>query len=213
MSQVTQSLLALLDTLVLLMLWVIWVAGFCAHVATIQTELTGQSAASLWSLTEILSTRSCYLQVWVILTVQGQSLPNLVILPQCLEDISPQLDSAQHLTVAYTVQPFLGARQGYTDPIGDAQKANFSLCVAADQRQQDNVILFSLVFVYDMHFDPCEFTGRHKIAQTEELGGVGCEDGYFFWIIVLKEKIVAKGHYEHGLMKVLMAFPVFVLFF
>lgn len=121
----------------------------------------------------------------MILTAQGQSLPSLVLLPQGVEDIAPQFDMTQHYTVADTVETFLGTGQGYTDAIGDVQKANFTLHVTADQRQQDNVILFSLVLVNYMHFDPWELAGRHKSAQTVELAGIGRQNGNLFWFVVL----------------------------
>ena len=129
--------------------------------ATVQTELAGLSAAPLRGLFEIFSTRSFNLLIWMILTAQGQSLPSLVVLPQSVEDITPQFDVAQYCTVAHTVETFLSTRQGYTDTIGDVQEADFTLHVAADQRQQDNVILFSLVLVYYMHFNSRELAARH----------------------------------------------------
>lgn len=195
------------------MLRVVGVADTCANVATIQTELTRQGAAPLRGLLEIVSTRSFYLSIWMILTAQGQSTPNLALLLQGVEDVTPQFDLAQHRTVANTVESFLGTRQGYADAIGNAQKANFTLFVAADQRQQDNVVLFSLVLVHYVHFDPCELAGRHQFAQTVELARIGCEDGNLLWFVVLKDKILAKSDYKHRLMSVLMAFPIFDLFF
>lgn len=180
--------------------------------ATIQTEFTRLGAAPLRRLLEILSTRSHYLSIWMILTAQGQSFPNLVLFPQGGEDVAPQFDLFKHFTVANTVKAFFCTRQGYTDPIGNVQKANFTLWVTADQRQQDNVILFSLVLVHYVHFDPCELAGRHKFAQTVELAHIGSEDGNLFWFVVLKEKIAAKSDYKHCLMFVLMAFSIFDIF-
>lgn len=60
--------------------------------ATIQTELARLGAAPLRGLLEIISTICFYLSIWMILTAQGQSLPNLVLLPQSVEDIAPQFD-------------------------------------------------------------------------------------------------------------------------
>ncbi len=101
---------------------------------TIQTELARLGAAPLGGLFEILSTKSFDLSIWMILTAQGQSIPNLVLLPQGVEDVAPQFDLAQHCAIANAVETFLGTRQGYTYAIGDVQKANFTLHVAADQR-------------------------------------------------------------------------------
>lgn len=151
------------------MLRVVGVADARANMATIQTEVARQGAAPLRGLFKILTTRSSHLLIRMILTAQGQSIPNLVLLPQGEEDVAPQFDLSQHCTVANTVEPFLGTRQGHADAIGNVQKANFTLQVAADQRQQDNVILFSLVLIHHVHFDPCELAGRHKFAQTVEL--------------------------------------------
>lgn len=100
--------------------------------ATIQTELTRQGAAPLRGVFEIFSTGSFYLSIWMILTAQGQGIPNLVLLSQGVEDVAPQFDLTQHCTVANTVETFLGTRQGYTDAIGNVQKANFTLQIAAD---------------------------------------------------------------------------------
>lgn len=86
---------------------------------TIQTELARLGAAPLRGLFEIISVRSCYLSIWMILTAQGQSIPNLVLFPQGVEDVAPQFDLAQHCTVANTVETFLGTRQGYTDTVGN----------------------------------------------------------------------------------------------
>lgn len=212
-SQITHRFLALLMTLVLLVLRVVWMANPCANMATNQTELARLFAASLRGLFEIISTRRFDLSVLMILTVQSQGIPNLVPLPQCVEDVAPELDFAQHFTVANTVEPFLGTRQGYTDAIGNVQKANLALQVAANQRQQDNVILFSLVLVNDVHFDPCELFCRHEVAQAVQLSGVSCEDSNLFWFVVLKNKIAAKSDYKISLMLVLMAFPILDLLF
>lgn len=102
----------------------------------------------------------------MILTGQGQGIVDLVLLSQRGEDIAPQFDSSQYFTVANAVETFLCARQCYTDPVGNVQKANFPRGVTADQRQQDDVILLSLVFVHNENFDPVELSGWHKIAQT-----------------------------------------------
>lgn len=102
----------------------------------------------------------------MILTAQGQSRTNLVLFSQTAEDVAPQFDLSQHCTVANAVKTFLCTRQGYTDPIGNVQKANFTLQVAADQRQQNNVILLPLVFVHYVNSDPLELTGWHTITQT-----------------------------------------------
>ncbi|TNN78710.1 hypothetical protein EYF80_011114 [Liparis tanakae] len=117
-----------------------------------------------------------HLSLRMILAAQRQSVANLVLLPQGVEDVAPQFDFAQHCPIANTVEAFLGTRQGYTDAIGNVQKANYTPQVAANQRQQNNVILFPLVLVHDVHFDPCELFGRHKVAQAVELPGIGCED-------------------------------------
>lgn len=190
------------------MLRVVRVADFLANMVTIENELAGLSAATLRGLFEVLGTSSFYLSVWMILTVQGQSFPNLVVLPQSLEDVAPQFHFAKCCTAANKVETFPGTRQSYTDAIGDAQKTNFTLHVAADQRQQDNVILFSLVLVNYMHLDPCELAGRHKFVQTVELAVIGRKDGNLLWFVVLKEKIAAKSDYKHGLMLVLVACPI-----
>lgn len=197
----------------LLVLGVVGVADTCANVATIQTELARLVAAPLWGLFEIVGARRFYLLIWMILTAQGQSIPDLVLLLQSVEDVAPQFDLAQHFPIANTVETFLGTRQGYTDAIGNAQEANFTLRVAADQRQQHNVVLFSLVLVHYVHFDPIELAGRHKVAQAVELPGIGCEYGYLLWFVVLKDKIAAKRDYKHRLMFVLMAFPISDVFF
>lgn len=195
------------------MLGVVRVADARANVATIQTELAGLGAASLGGLLEIVGVSRFHPSIWMILTAQRQSVSNLVLLPQGVEDVAPQFDFAQHCTVANAVEAFLGTRQGYTDAIGNVQKANFTLQVAADQRQQNNVILFSLVFVHYVHFDPCELVGRHKVAQAVELPGICCEDGNLLWFVPLKDKIAAKRDNKHRLVLVPMAFPVFDLLF
>lgn len=181
--------------------------------ATIQTEVARLGAAALRGLFKILSTVDFYLSIWMIMTAQGQSLPNLVLRPQGVEDVTPQLDFSQHCAVADAVKAFLCTRQGYTDAIGNVQKANFTLPVASNQRQQDNIILFSLVLVHHVHSDPLEVFGRHKFTQTVELACIGREDGNLLWFVVLQEKIAAESDYKHGLMFVLMAFSISDLFF
>lgn len=153
--------------------------------ATIQTEFAWLGAAPLRSLFKIITTKSFNLSIWMILTAQGQSFPNLILFPQGTEHVFPKLDLTQHGTVANTVKTFLGTRQGYTDPIGNVQKANLILWVAADQRQEDNIILFTLVLVHNVHFDPCELAGWHKIAQTMKLACVSSKDGNVLWFVVL----------------------------
>lgn len=64
--------------------------------ATVQTELAGLSAAPLWGLFEVFSMGRFNLSIWMILTAQGQSPPNLVLLPQSVEDVAPQCHFAQY---------------------------------------------------------------------------------------------------------------------
>lgn len=167
------------------MLGVIRVANTCASVAAIQTELARLSAAPLGGLVKIFRTRGCYLAIGMIITAQGQSFPDLVLFSQGVEDVAPQLDLLQHCTVTDTEKAFLGPGQGYADAIWNVQKANFALEVAADQRQQNDIVLLALVLIYYMNLDPCELVGRHKLAQTVELASVGSEDCDLVWFIVL----------------------------
>lgn len=167
------------------MLGVVRVANTCANVATIQTEFTWLSAAPLRGLVKVFSTRGYYLAIRMILTAQGQGVPDLVLFSQGVEDVAPQLDLLQHCTVTNAEKAFLGPGQGYADAIWNVQKANFALGVAADQRQQNNIVLLTLVLVHYMNFDPSELVGRHKLAQTVELASVGGEDCDLVWLIVL----------------------------
>lgn len=167
------------------MLRVIRVTNTCANVATFQTEFARLSAASLRGLLKIFSIRGCYLAIGMILTAQGQSFPNLVLSSQGVEDVAPQLDLLQHCTVTDAEKAFLGPGQGYADTIWNVQKANFALGVAADQRQQNNIVLLALVLVNYMNPDPFELVGRHKLAQTVELASVGGKDCDLVWLIVL----------------------------
>lgn len=212
-SVVTQDLLAVLGTLVFLVLGVVGVANTRADMAAVKAELARQHAAALRSLLEVFCAGCFYLTIGVILTGQGQGIADLVLLSQLGQDVAPQCDSSQHRTVANAVETFLCARQGYTDPVGNVQKADLALPVTADQRQQDDVVLFSLVFVHDVNSDPSELTGWHKLAQTLKLGSIGGEDGNLLWIIFLKEKIAAEGHDEHSLVSVLVAFSIFAFVF
>lgn len=45
-------------------------------------------------------------------------------------------------------------------------------------------------------------------TQTVQLACIGCEDGYLFRFVLLKEKIAAKSDNKHRLMLVLMAFSI-----
>lgn len=149
----------------------------------------------------------------MILTAQGQSLANLAFFHQGAENVAPEFDFPQHCTVANAEQTFLCTGQGYTDTIGDVQKASFPLRVTSNQRQQDNVILFSLVLVHHMDFDSSELVCRHDFAQALELASVGSEDGNLLWFVVLTEEVATKGNYKLCLVLVLMAFSIFDFFF
>lgn len=107
-SLITYNLLTLLVTLIPLVLWVVWMTDSRTNMAAFQTELARLGAASLRCLFEIFSRRCLYLSIWMILTAQSQSFPNLVLLPQGVEDFAPQFDLVQHQTVAYAVETFLG---------------------------------------------------------------------------------------------------------
>lgn len=146
------------------MLRVVRVTNTCANVAAIQTEFARLSAPPLRGLFKIFSTGGCYLAIWMILTAQGQSFLDLVVSSQGAEDVAPQLDLLQHCTVTDTEKAFLGPGQGDTDAIWNVQKANFALRVAADQRQQNNIVLLALVLVHYVNLDPFELVGRHKLA-------------------------------------------------
>lgn len=102
----------------------------------------------------------------MILTGQGHGIADLALLSQLGQDVAPQFDFSQHFTVANAVETFLCTRQSYTDPVGNVQKADFAPQVTADQRQQNDVVLFSLVFVHDVNSDTSELIGWHKLAQT-----------------------------------------------
>lgn len=167
------------------MLGVIRVANSCANVATIQSEFARLSAAPLRGLFKIFGTGGCDFPIGMILTAQSQSIPDLVLFPQGVEDVAPQFDLFQHYTVTDTVKAFLGTGQGDTDTIWNAQKPNFAFGVAADQRQQNNIVLLTLVLVHHMNLDPCELFGRHEVAQTVELSSIGGEDCDLVWLIVL----------------------------
>lgn len=172
------------------MLLVVRVTNTCTNVAAIQTEFARLSTATLGGLVKIFSTRDSYLAIRMILTAQSQSIPDLVLPSQGLEDVAPQLDLLQHCTVTNTEKALLGPGQGYADAIWNIQKANFALDVAADQGQQDNIVLLALVLVHYVNLDPIELVGRHKSAQTLELASVGGEDCDLVWLIVLLEEIV-----------------------
>lgn len=195
------------------MLGVVRVANTCANVAAIQTEFARLSAAPLRGLVEVFSTRGCYLAIRMVLTAQGQSVPDLVLFLQGVEDVAPQLDFLQHSTITNAEKAFLGPGQGYADAVWNVQKANFALGVAADQRQQNNIVLLTLVLVHYMNLDPSELVGRHKLAQTVELASVGGEDCDLVWLIVLEEEIMAQSNHKLGFVLVLMASPIFDFLF
>lgn len=153
--------------------------------AAIQTKLARLSAAPLGGLLKIFRTRGRYLAIWMIITAQGQRFPDLVLFSQSEEDVAPQLNLLQHCTVTDTEKAFLGPGQGYADAIWNVQKANFALGVAADQRQQNNIVLLALVLIDYMNLDPCKLAGRHKLAQTVELASVSGEDCDLMWLIIL----------------------------
>lgn len=210
-SQTTEDLLALLGTLVFLVLGVVRVANTCANMAASQTEFARLSAAPLGGLVELFSTGDADLAIWMILTAQGQSSPNLVLSSQGVEDVAPQFDLLQHFTVANTEQAFLGPGQSYADTIWDAQEPNFALGIAANQGQQNNIVLLSLVLVHYMNLDPTELFGGHELAQAVELARVGGEDGDLVRLVLLQEEILTKSNHKLGFMLVLMAFPIFDL--
>lgn len=167
------------------MLGVVRVTNSCTNVAAIQSEFAWLSAAPLRGLFEVFGTGGCDFPIGMILTAQGQSIPDLVLFPQGVEDVAPQFDLFQHCTVTDTVKAFLGAGQGDADAIWNAQKPNFAFGVAADQRQQNDIVLFTLVLVHHMNLNPFELVGRHEVAQTVELASIGGEDCDLVWLIVL----------------------------
>lgn len=143
------------------------------------------SAAPLGGLLKVFGTGGCDFPIGMIVTAQGQSIPDLVLFPQGVEDVAPQLDLFQHCAVTDTVKAFLGAGQGDANAIWNVQKPNFAFGVAADQRQQNNIVLLALVLVHHMNLDPCELVGGHEVAQTVELASIGGEDCDLVWLIVL----------------------------
>lgn len=185
MSQSTDNLRALLGTLVFLVLGVVRVANSCANMAAIQSEFARLSAPPLRGLFKVFGTGGCDFPIGMILTVQGQSIPDLVLFAQGVEDVAPQFDLFQHCTVSDTVKAFLGAGQGDADAIWNVQKPDFAFGVAADQRQENNIILLTLVLVHHMNLDPCELVGGHEVAQTIELASIGGEDCDLMGLVVL----------------------------
>lgn len=131
---VTQNPWTRFGTHVLLVLGVVRVADADTHMATVQTVLAGQGAATFRGLFKVLIVSSFYLTIWVILTVQVQSPSNLVFFTQSLKDVGPQFGTSKCFTVTNAVQTFFGTGQSNTDAVMDGQKANFPLTVAANQR-------------------------------------------------------------------------------
>lgn len=69
----------------------------------------------------------------VVLAAQPECRAYLIVLSKSMDDPAPQGHLGQHLHVADTIHPLLGAGQGHTDAIGYLEKTHLAFLVAAHE--------------------------------------------------------------------------------
>lgn len=175
--QLAEDLRTRLQTLELLVVSVIRVTGARADMAAGQAEVTRQLAAPLRHLLKVIATRNRRTRPGVVLTAQRQLPTRPPVLSEGVQDVAPQLNSAKHSQVPDAVETLLSSGQGYTHPVRDLQETHASLRVAANQRQQDDVILLALILVHHVNLNPSELSGRQKFAKTVQLPCIGGKNG------------------------------------
>ena len=114
----------------------------------------------------------------MLLTLKPNSICNLSFFVDVAHNVLPQERlGAELFKVPDAVERMLCSGERDTDSVVNAEKANGSLPVAADQAQQNDVILLALVVVYGGDTDAAESVSWHPLLESDQLAGVSCEDG------------------------------------
>lgn len=142
----------------------------------------------------------------VVLAAQPECLAYLIVLSKGMDDPAPQGHLGQHLHVSDAVHPLLGARQGHADAVGYLEKTHLAFLIAPYEREEDDVILFPLVFVHHMDLDTSKCLSWHEFAQAEQLPSVGGEDGDLGGQVLLAQEVLAQLYHKMSLMLILVAF-------
>ena len=114
----------------------------------------------------------------MLLALKQNSIRNHSLFVDVVHDVLPQEGLGTELfKVPDTVKGMLCSRERYTDSVVNAEKANGSLPVAANQTEQNDIILLALVVVYGGNADTAESVSWHPLLESDQLAGVSCEDG------------------------------------
>ena len=100
--------------------------------------------------------------------------PDLIFGAEQVAQMGPQWTGlGQELHVAQDVESVTGARERHADTIGDAQKPNRFIGIVADEREDDDVVLFTLIVVDDRHGDALDIGTESLVAVSGELKQLG----------------------------------------
>ena len=170
--------LAFLEALVLLVARVVGMAGPLTDVATIKAGLTRLGAAALGKhVPEVLALVHLLCIGGVLLTHQLQPTTQQAGLAHVGQNIFPENRFAAELDeVAYAVESMAGSGKCNADPVVDAEESDGALDVAANEGQEDDVVLLTLVIVHYGHLHPHKLLFWHLLLESEQLPGVGGED-------------------------------------
>jgi hypothetical protein len=102
----------------------------------------------------------------------------------------------------------LGARQSDTDPVGGFEEPDLSEVVGANQRQEDDFILLTLVVVHIDHLDLPHFLPVNLVILDEGLDfeelprieGQNCE--LLKCVLLLLQDVPSEAHYHLGFLSI-----------
>ena len=129
--------------------------------------------------------------------MEPNSICNLSFFVDVVHNVLPQERlGAELFKVTDAVERMLCSGERDTDSVVNAEKANGSLPVAANQTEQNDIILLALVVVYSGNADTAESVSWHPLLKRGQLAGVGCEDGDGGRGVALLQEIPTQLHQE-----------------
>ena len=106
---------------------------------------------------------------WMLLALKPNSIRNHSLLVDVVHNVLPQEGlGAKLFKVPDAVERMLCSGERDTDSVVNAEKADGSLPVAADQAQQNDVILLALVVVYGGDTDAAESVSWHPLLESDQ---------------------------------------------
>lgn len=198
-----EHLQAALFALVFFVIWIPRMAFEMTRMSAFKSKSAVEHATTFGSFAEIFRHGGVNETGRVILAAERQGINHPLLLCQVFTDAVPEDASFCHqIHVSYDKQTHFCPRQRNADTIVRLEESDLSLLVAANERQQDDVILLSLVVVDWSNANSLELRFRHLLPQEEHLSGVGREDGDLLRPVTLFQEVSTQRRQKPRLVQV-----------